>query len=336
MQTLIASDPKNATYLAHYIGTLLSRETPAMPASGSSDWTSAPEAFQTIALRARMLNAQGKGSEAVTLLESSVESKSELVGPVAQLLENIDQAEAAERMYRKFVGLAQKPEASLVLAGFLGRQGRIDEALDLCERAWQACDPELVSNATVRILFGGSASDEQFRRGANQIEKATHNNPQLISLQFDLANVLSIWGRPEDALAIYRKLYKNDPSKSGPLNNIAWLLALQGSKGDEALSFVNKAIEIDGETTDLLDTRAMVYLTINRQDAAIEDLDDAIALGPTPDKYFHLARAYLAASDRDQAAEAFQEAVALGLKEGDLHPLEREHFRRVRKELDLK
>ena len=51
--------------------------------------------------------------------------------------------------------------------------------------------------------------------------------------------------------------------------------------GDEALKLVSEAILRDGPTPDLLEARAIAYMTIGRSDAAIKDLEDAIAVRPS-------------------------------------------------------
>ena len=67
------------------------------------------------------------------------------------------------------------------------------------------------------------------------------------------------------------------------------MLALRGSeKAGEAIKLVGQAIELEGETPDLLDTRGIAQLALNRPDQATRDLEDAISVSPTPDKYFHL------------------------------------------------
>ena len=87
-----------------------------------------------------------------------------------------------------------------------------------------------------------------------------------------------------------------DLNNSGPLSNLAWLLARRDGNGAEALKLVSEAIVRDGPVPDLLEARAIAYMAMGRSDAAIKDLEDAIAVRPSALKYLHLAEAYLAAS----------------------------------------
>jgi tetratricopeptide (TPR) repeat protein len=234
-------------------------------------------------------------------------------------------------LYRNVASRSKSPEATLVLAGFLGRRGRIREALDLCDRAWQTCAPEVVATASVMILYGAASDDGQHARVERRLEEATRKHPDRVSIQFDLANLRSLQGRYKEAEGIYRALSTQNKDSGGPLNNLAWMLALQGNKEKEkdALDSISRAIQLDGPTPDLLDTRALVFLAMGRADDAIRDLEDSAAVGPTSDKYLHLAQAYRMAGKVDEAGEALQKAKTLGLTMDKLHPLERENYRRL-------
>ena len=71
---------------------------------------------------------------------------------------------------------------------------------------------------------------------------------------------------------------------------------------------------LDGPAPDLLDTRAVAYLAMGRDDLAIKDLEDAVAVRPSPLKYLHLAEAYLMASRRSEATLALHSAKTAGLR----------------------
>jgi tetratricopeptide (TPR) repeat protein len=122
------------------------------------------------------------------------------------------------------------------------------------------------------------------------------------------------------------------------LNNLAWLLALKGgTHADEAVERINRAFEVTGPDPNLLDTRAVAYLALNRPafaDLAVEDLRKLIADSPSPTAYFHLAQAQLMAGRKKEAIEAWRKANAdTPLTPEILHPLERTSFDRLVREL---
>ena len=301
-----------------------------------------------IALRVRLLQKRNRIPEAARLLKDFARGDRRRLEPTATLLEELGQLDDAETMFRAIrEQFPEEPTAVLPLAGFLGRHNRTGEALDLLgDDAWQKMPPERVSSACVIVLYSAAMDDQklfnaQCERVAARIETAIQQYPDKPSLKFDLANLRSIQERYPDAEQIYREVAgsvrgaSKDLNVSGaPLNNLAWLLALEGErvKCEEAERCVQEAMGIDGETPDLLDTRAMARLALDHTKEAIQDLEDAIAVSQSPDKNFHLARAYLKANRREEAESRFNMAREGGLKRSGLHPLERKAYDELTRE----
>ncbi len=221
------------------------------------------------------------------------------------------------------------PRRSSPSRAFLGRRGHAREALDLCEGAWKTCPPEAVSNACVVVLDAAKAGDDQRRRVAGWIEEAIGKAPKSVPLLFDLANLQILRGNYPEAETLMRRIIALLPGNSGPLNNLAWLLATRGEKPDEALELINRAIALDGAVPTSLDTRGLVYLAMGRTEAALKDLTEAVAANPSPVLIFHLARAQLQADRRDAARESFHKAKDAGLEENTVDSLEKEAYRNL-------
>ena len=117
------------------------------------------------------------------------------------------------------------------------------------------------------------------------------------------------------------------------MNNLAELLALQGKSLDEAMTLVQTAIDSMGRQPSLLDTRAMVHLARGEFERAVEDMQAVVAEAPRANRYFHLARVSAAAGRRAAAVEALRKAQELAVDVRQLHPLEREPYRRLVTEL---
>lgn len=327
---LVAGDPDQPDYLYSLARVLL--------ASGDVErartWIAkleqvAPGKLQGVELKARLLQQDGKGPEAVAALEARAKSERDEVLPVASLLEELGEPAAAERLTREFVSQSKDPNAVLVLALLLGRHGRVDEALDLCESALKTSPPIMVSNAALRILHSGKADEAQTRRVTTWIEEAVNKAPKEIRLKFDLANLKILQGRYPEAETLMRQIIALNPGNGGPMNNLAWLLAARGEKAEEALEWINKAIALDGSNPEALDTRGLVYLAMGKTDAALKDLTEAVSVDPSPLLIFHLARAQLLSDRRDDARETLRKAQAAGLNESAVDPLEREDYRKL-------
>ncbi len=334
IRSLLASDPTNPLYLAYAAHSLL-RHGMIDPAQFFVDTLDKqnPQSPATAELKARLLKLRGRSDEAVGLLKSLVQRRPEQVGNVAGVLEDLGQMTAAEEFYRQFAARPGRARSILALTGFLGRQGRLAEAIDLCEKASASCPPEVVAEAMVALLYSAPVDVVQCRRAAELIERGLKEKPRSAGLLFHLGNIRSLEGRYQEAEQFYRQSLASDPANSGPLANLAWLLARRDGKGREALELVARAMKLDGPAPDLLDTRAVGYLAAGRSDLAIRDLEDAITVRATPLKYVHLAQAYLMAERRKDAHAALQTARNTGLSPEKLSPLERENCERLFREV---
>src|SRR5262249_19084329 len=99
---------------------------------------------------------------------------------------------------------------------------------------------------------------------------------------------------------------------------------------------INLAIDVAGPQPQLLDTRAVVYLAMDRSEPAITDLEQALADSPSAFRYFHLARAHRLAQHPEAAAQAFRKATEAGLELELLHPTERVAFREMSRDYEVK
>lgn len=331
-----SSNEQRAVYLAQYVTSLMDHGE----LSEADEWLKRLEqtenkTLRTSVLKARLLKAQGDPESGVALLKTYADGKDEDdFLRVASVLEDLGEV-SAEEMYRKYASQSKKPESVLSLAGYLGRQNRLDKALDLCERAWQTCSPEAVANASVTIVGSGNANDEQFQRVDRWLSEAIQKNPKSYVLVSRLADLRTLAGRFQEAESLYRQVIEGDPRRTIALNNLAWLLGFQLGKTSEALRLINRAIEISGPLPDLLDTRATIYLTMENPKEAIKDLEDAVELSRSETHYFHLALAYDKAGNRGSATAALQKAKEGGLNATSLHPLERDSYSKLLAKLSL-
>jgi tetratricopeptide (TPR) repeat protein len=299
----------------------------------------APQAPATKEVRARLLHYRGRTAEATALIRECAADGGAAVPAVAAILEEFGDFGGAEEFYRAFAAKAEKPNDPLALAYFLTRRERPAEALDVCERTWSACPPKGqidVAQACLYALAKTTPTTDQLRRVAARLEAAIASQPDDINLVAGLAAVRNFEGHFEEAVALYRRVLEKDGNHATALNNLAWLLALQGN-GPEALKWVTQATKVVGPAAGLLDTRAVANLAIGKPDAAkaaVKDLEGLVADAPTPTTLFHLARAYDQIGQRENARQAWHRAQDKGLNQGGVHPLERPEFDRLAREMD--
>ncbi|MCI0682563.1 MAG: tetratricopeptide repeat protein [Gemmataceae bacterium] len=288
-----------------------------------------PNNVRTIGLRAQLLAKQGRAEKGANNLMALAAKQDQLAGPVAVLLERIGQLKPAEDMFKRYVSQSPRPEAALALAEFYGRQHRPQDAFAVCQGALKTCRIEQVGASAVFVLYATRCNAEQQRQVAGWLQAGLTAKSNATALMTQLAAVRRLQSDHAAVIALYRKALEHDPNDTLTLNNLAWLLALKDQNASEALSLIQRAIELDGPQSEYLDTRAVAYLTLGDAENAVKDLDEAIAETPTAHRYFHLAQAHQLAQRGTAAAHALQRAKDLGLSEATVDPLELPAYRQI-------
>jgi tetratricopeptide (TPR) repeat protein len=311
LHSLIADQPNNPAYLTYLAQSLVLRRKP-LEAEKYIDSLARlekaqgvpPGAFGSSELRARALEAAGQGEKALALLKDY----------------------AAQTPVRG--------ENLLIYAGCLARHKRLSEAIAACERAGKVGPPEAAGGAAVAVLRSASPTPGECARVERLLKAALAKDPTSVLLQVQLADLEDLRGHFREAEALYRKVLRQDENNVMALNNLAWLLSHQPNKGREAEPLIERAVRVLGPRAELLDTRAVVYLSLGRSEDAIADLERAIADSPNPSRYFHLARALQMSRKPAAARKAFQKARAAGLEVKRLHPVERKAYHKIAAELN--
>ncbi|MGD9858293.1 MAG: tetratricopeptide repeat protein, partial [Planctomycetaceae bacterium] len=278
----------------------------------------------------------------LSVSELAVSVQTEMLRVVAGLLEEVGETRAAEDLLRKYVAKAPQPaEAAMALVGFLGRQDRIDEALDKCEQVWNMlADPTRAAENSVALVRHGKPTDRQISRVEQLLLDAIKRSqdPKVrVQYQIFVADLRDVQLRTDEAVQIYEAILKVNDRDLVALNNLAWMLAFQPGREAQALTLINRAIELAGPAPAFRDTRASISLRLNKPQQAVDDLVEAIdQAGDDPELWFHLSQAYLQTGDREQAREAFRNAEGKGLKLESLHRLQHDGYRKLQQEFGEK
>lgn len=301
---------------------------------------------QTLELVARVFTKNGKKKEAQRALRSMLPKDLNKVPVdqvlrVARLLADLDDLGNAEKLYQ--YATKRQPVAKLYLADFLGSKKDVEEALDLLESIRDEVGPSAVIAKALQILKArrDEVGNEYDARLQSWLTKAQREDPESVPLKMEQAELYDLEQKYAEAADLYRQLLKRndlDPRRRAiVLNNLSYLLAItfdDQSTGEEAMGYVAEAIDYLGPTSDILDTRAMVYINLKQYDAAIKDLELAVTDNPTASKYFHKAQAHLLAGQTEAALEAWQQADEMGLSREDTPEIERDSFDKVKAQID--
>ncbi len=223
------------------------------------------------------------------------------------------------------------------LADYLSRRGQVKDAIDLCEARW--ADPKQrrqVASIGVGILANPETplDQSQTRRVIGWLDRARQQEPKEFIFPFGLGNLYERLGDYPRAKEMYRAAIKVDDRDGAASNNLAWLIALTGDKGNEAFDLIDGVIRAKGANPEYLDTRGMVRLAVGQGRLAVADLEAALKAAPSPPKYFHLAKAYLMLNDKERARRVLEVGKNRGLPSG-LHRLELAAYKQMASELGM-
>lgn len=354
MRALLTAHAKEPRYLAVYIAALMdNKELGEAERYLDSLERVAPNTFETIGLRAEALFRRGRHDQAIAVLRQYVDRPDAIPADRAVRLQLVADkldvlarrttgadrevygtryAREAEIIFRQFVD--ERPNQEILLAAFLARQGKLDEALSLVERLWQRADPMLVVASLGAIMRSEELSKAQFQRGETVCLDALRRFDRPLPLVIMMADAYTIHGRFADAESLYREALRDNPDNYAVMNNLAMLLAVQGIKLEEALKLANRAAELAGPIAQILDTRAVIYMAMGDPHKALADLREAIDSTVAPTRLFHQAQALEQLGDKREAAITFRKALDRGLRVSSLLPPERAVYERLEKLLE--
>ncbi len=135
-----------------------------------------------------------------------------------------------------------------------------------------------------------------------------------------LARLYLAAGRTADAKPLYEKVISARADLPGAKNDLAWLLANEGTDLERALTLAQEAQQAEPESAEVADTLGFVYLKKGLNDPALEQFKYAIELAgrssndtvpDRPEYHYHMGLALQALGRGSEAASAFEKALAL-------------------------
>jgi tetratricopeptide (TPR) repeat protein len=345
MIDIVSENPKNADVLAQLSEMLLNRKEIDM----ANRWIVKlaqiePTSYRTLRLRARNLVQLAENREARQLIDSWLpkplkSGDANRVLQAAGLLEELKFRRAAEDKFTTFDKLASGK--SLALAGFLARNGRIDEAFQL---AADRVNDENVQGVARVAMFAIArqplkVTDAHFQRAQKWFDRALAKSPGDLDLKLNWSSALEVLGKGDQAERILTDALKANltPQQRGTVvNNLAYLRAVRGATDDDTLRLVDTAAKLIGPHPSVLDSRAMVHLAQGQCSRAIDQLEKATSFGVDSGLYyFHLALAHQCASDRSSARRAIEEADEKGFSRQQLGVSEQQRYQQLENWLAL-
>lgn len=347
MQGLLAANPDEPRYVQAYVDALLRQGENYEAANWLEQIEDSKLSSPAIlALQVRVLIANQRYPEVIQVLKkrSSDLEKEDSLDPneilaLAQILEGTggeleksgqtDEAigffDEAEKLYLRAQSVTNMDP--LVVAGFLARRERFDDALENAAKAIDDSTPKQIANFSVNITRQRPMPALDGLEGYLQKALTKHSNSSPIL--FVLADVYAWQGKDDEAEEVYRRMLSDSPNDIVVLNNLGFLLALKNESPDEAKECIDRAIQITGPRTALLDTRGIVRSVAGDHLNAIADLQKAVEENPSPVRLFHLALALQRAGNKSAAASVLEKAKEHGLDPSRFYPLERDLYHKL-------
>ncbi|NTU52594.1 MAG: tetratricopeptide repeat protein [Chlorobiaceae bacterium] len=134
----------------------------------------------------------------------------------------------------------------------------------------------------------------------------------LIRANLDLAASYDLLGQQKRTLKLYEKVLKLDAHNTIAMNNLAFLLAEEGIRLQQAFLLASNAVMLDPENGVYLDTLGWVHFKLGNYDIARQLFEKAIAAGTEEAEiYQHLGQSYRELGNEPKAIEMFGKAKSI-------------------------
>ena len=134
----------------------------------------------------------------------------------------------------------------------------------------------------VEIRFARSQQDAgNGDEAVRTLQAAVAKFPKEPAVKLSLASTLERERKYSEAEVIFRQMIAEDPKNADALNSFGYMLAERGQKLDEAVGFVQRALEIEPDNGAYLDSLGWAYYKQNQFEQAEAPLRKAAAQLPT-------------------------------------------------------
>jgi tetratricopeptide (TPR) repeat protein len=219
----------------------------------------------------------------------------------------------------------------LMLAGQMADTGHSDEGLRLAQSMLTGAPEDR------EVYLAMAQIDTRLRRW-KEANEAIDKAEALTSRQDDKVYIYFLRGALDERQKHYdaaeeqfRKILETDPNNSMTLNYLGYMLADRGVKLNEALSFVQKAVQLDPQNYAYLDSLGWVYFKLGQYPLAEENLRKASERVSTdPTVHDHLGELYektgrlkLAVTQWDQSLAQYGKTVPADADPNDISKVQK-------------
>jgi tetratricopeptide (TPR) repeat protein len=222
--------------------------------------------------------------------------------------------------------LAKDPDdvnIALVYARALADSGKTRESADLLAKILQA-NP---SNVDIYVnLSQVYLQSRKYAEAEKVLRRAADRKIDGERVKFQLATVYERQKDYDRAETLFKELLKENPKNATVLNYVGYMLADRGVRLDEAVRYVEQALEIEPSNGAYLDSLGWAYFKLNELEKAEKYLLKAVELVKNdPVMFDHLGDLYYRMGQLERARDSWSKSVEVGT--------EREEVDKVRDKL---
>ncbi|MDP3295232.1 MAG: tetratricopeptide repeat protein [Nevskia sp.] len=242
---------------------------------------------------------------------------------LGRIAERRDQFETALKEYTLVNSGQQVLDATIRRATMLARLGRLPDARATLEQLREQY-PQVATRLYVvegQLLGDAGELDEGLRLYSEAL-KIYDNEPELLYSR-SLINERLL--RLDDAEADLRAVLVREPADARALNALGFMLAVHGTRLDEAERLIVRALELTPQEPSVIDSMGWLRFRQGRANEAVALLSRAYEVFPDPEVAAHFGEALWATGDRERAQQVWSKA----LETAPDHPVLRETIKRL-------
>jgi putative PEP-CTERM system TPR-repeat lipoprotein len=270
--------------------------------------TASPQPYVSLA---DVYRTAGDLDKAESALTKALEIDPSFVPARAALIDiftRADRQKHAEEYIARLRSAKPKDPYTYVLdSGFRARQQDFEGAISALRQGLALSNsPDLAVRLYV-ALIQAKRGPEAARFGADWLRK----HPNDLELEYAMSN--ADMNRGDFALAEQKlkRVVSGMPNNAAALNNLAWVVL--NRKGEGAVVYARRALEIAPERTDFMDTLALALGAENQAAAAVAVQRKAVELAPADNRLrLTLARLAAQAGDKTLARQELTRLQSLG------------------------
>jgi tetratricopeptide (TPR) repeat protein len=282
----------------------------------------APEEAARLQYRLALLYIrEKKDADAAAMLQLAAdavqdkEAKVRYMLQLAQLLDRGPDAAKAEEVYKKVLGMADKPwdrtNAMRALIRFYNNTKRVDKAIEEYEKKLAEKPDDDEALQMLGEIYSTVKVDDA--KAASVYEKLIKTHPDDVSMQDRLAQAYERMKQPDKAVALFEKLLNEQPQRAAYYHERIAGIYMAAGKKDKALEWAKKLSERGQPTPSSLAHVAQIYTRLEMHKEAAAQYQEAIKLTKDPDEIarykIRWAQSLELANDFDGAKNLYEQVI---------------------------